>query len=277
MKSISLSIQQLARMVDTIFEHRIEDDEISRGQYFYILYLYENEGANQYDISQNLLIDKTTVAKALKKLESNKIIMRKTDQRDKRKVKVYLTSKGKEAYETVKSVYDDIEEKLDRQFSKEKTDMFKDFVDMYIQELDLNWSRIKKYKKKVTYALAEKTDYEQIQKRIGIKFARNDIAFVNKYGDYVLNWLVFEDVEKEEISIVKSIKLHPSESEQDDDVKLVSKFIEWHDKHNHGELYMLAREDDIEMQELILKLGFVFKAYEKKNEQYWYYYDRFKI
>ncbi len=277
MKSISLSIQQLARMVDTIFEHRIEDNEISRGQYFYILYLYENEGANQYDISQNLLIDKTTVAKALKKLESNKIIMRKTDQRDKRKVKVYLTSKGKQAYETVKSVYDDIEEKLDRQFTKEKTDMFKNFVDMYIQELDLNWSRIKKYKKKVTYALAEKADYEQIQKRVGLKFARNDIAFVNKYGDYVLNWLVFEDIEKEEASIVKSIKLHPSESEADDDVKLVSKFIEWHDKHNHGELYMLAREDDIEMQELILKLGFVFKAFEKKNEFNWYYYDRFKI
>ncbi len=277
MKSISLSIQQLARMVDTIFEHRIEDSEISRGQYVYILYLYENEGANQYDISQSLLIDKTTVAKALKKLETNKIIMRKTDQRDKRKVKVYLTAKGKEAYEKVKKVYDDIEEKLDRQFTTEKTDMFKTFVELYIQELDLNWSRIKKYKKKVTYALAEKSDYEQIQRRIGFKYARNDIVFVNKYGDYVLNWLVFEDLESDEVSIVKSVHLHPNESDPNDDVTLVNKFIEWHDKHNSGELYMVAKEDDIEFQELIIKLGFLFKAYEKKSDHTLYYYDRFKI
>ncbi len=277
MKSISLSIQQLARMVDTIFEHRIEDSEISRGQYVYILYLYENEGANQYDISQSLLIDKTTVAKALKKLESSKFIMRKTDQRDKRKVKVYLTAKGKEAYQTVKQVYDDIEDKLDRQFTTDKTEMFKDFVEMYIQELDLNWSRIKKYKKKVTFDLAEKSDYEQIQRRVGLKFARNDIVFVHKYGDYVLNWLVFEDIEDEEVSIVKGIRLHPSESEENDDITLINKFIQWHDKHNNGELYMVAKDDDISFQELIIKLGFVFKTYEKKSEYTLYYYDRFKI
>ena len=67
MNSIATYVEQLARMIETIYEDTLTDTSLNRGQYAYILYLYENEGANQYDISRDLLIDKTTVAKALKK------------------------------------------------------------------------------------------------------------------------------------------------------------------------------------------------------------------
>ena len=88
MNNIATGIEQLARMIETIFEDKLAESSLNRGQYAYLLYLYENEGTNQYDISRDLYIDKTTVAKALKKLEESGYILRKTDQRDKRRVNI---------------------------------------------------------------------------------------------------------------------------------------------------------------------------------------------
>ncbi len=277
MKSISLLIQQLSRMVDTIFENEINDMNISRGQYIYILYLYENEGANQYDISQSLLIDKTTVAKALKKLEANKLIMRKTDPRDKRRVKVYLTSKGKEAYENIKNVYDTIEKKLLSQLSEEKTDMFISFIEFYMNELNLTWSKIKNYSKKVYFGLADKKDIEQILKKFPVKLLENEKIFVKKYGEYVLNLIVFEEIDSEEISIIKNINIHKSESEKNDDFELIDEFYNWHNKHFSGEVYFEVDENNIKLQELVIRLGFIFKAHQLKENSVKYYYDRFKL
>jgi DNA-binding MarR family transcriptional regulator len=76
-------------------------------QYLFLMTLYRNDGASQEKISDDLKIDKTTTAKAIKKLEDNGYVKRVVDLDDKRAYMVFLTQKARDImptiYETMKN------------------------------------------------------------------------------------------------------------------------------------------------------------------------------
>jgi DNA-binding MarR family transcriptional regulator len=76
-------------------------------QYLFLMTLFKQDGASQEKISDNLKIDKTTTAKAIKKLEDNGYVKRVVDSADKRAYKVFLTQKAQDImpkiYETMKN------------------------------------------------------------------------------------------------------------------------------------------------------------------------------
>lgn len=76
--------------------HEMKDLNITSGQFPYLIYLSEKEGISQEDMASHYHIDKGTVARALKKLEKNGLILRKIDPEDRRKYVLYLTEKGRE-------------------------------------------------------------------------------------------------------------------------------------------------------------------------------------
>ncbi len=65
-------------------------------QYLFLITLYKNDGSSQEKISDILKIDKTTTAKAIKKLEDNGYVKRVVDSDDKRAYKVFLTQKAQD-------------------------------------------------------------------------------------------------------------------------------------------------------------------------------------
>ena len=67
---------------------------INKGQYIFLNALYKKDGVRQEQLSDYLKIDKGTTAKAIKKLEEDKYIIRKVDANDKRAYNVYLTEKA---------------------------------------------------------------------------------------------------------------------------------------------------------------------------------------
>lgn len=277
MKEFIISIEKLARMVETILENELIDTDLSRGQYEYILYLLNNEGTNQYDISQDLLIDKTTVAKALKKLEQSKYIMRKVDQRDKRKVKVYLTKKGKDLNNYLNDVYKELDKKISLHIRPEVKEQFLKLIDIYLQELDLSWSKIKNYKKKVSFERATKKDYEQLENRYGLKMHSSDMLFVKKIGDYVLDWIKYHEVNEVNAIVAKEIKLHPIESKKEDEKVLIDEFEKWYSEFTNGQLFYMAEDKDVKFQQTIIENGLLFKRFETTDRKVFYYYDRFVI
>jgi DNA-binding MarR family transcriptional regulator len=68
---------------------------IGSGQYIFLLMITANEGISQKELSEELLIDKTTTAKAVKKLEAEGYVIREVDPADNRYYKIYLTESGK--------------------------------------------------------------------------------------------------------------------------------------------------------------------------------------
>lgn len=68
--------------------------DMNAGQLIFLLVLFEHNGITQEELSKYLNIDKSTTAKAVKSLEQNGYIIRKTSKQDKRAYNVYTTNKA---------------------------------------------------------------------------------------------------------------------------------------------------------------------------------------
>ena len=93
-RSIGKWISALNRHRRNFISKRLEPYGISCGQDIILLGLYHLSGASQEKIADYLKIDKTTVAKSVKKLECDGYVARDIDAEDKRAYRVYLTSKA---------------------------------------------------------------------------------------------------------------------------------------------------------------------------------------
>jgi DNA-binding MarR family transcriptional regulator len=94
------------------------------------------EGLSQKALSEELLIDKTTTAKAIGKLEEEGYVRRETDPADNRYNLLYLTESGREVLPKVQEVLNDV-----RRESQ---------ADMDDEEYELLLSLLRKLLRKVT-------------------------------------------------------------------------------------------------------------------------------
>ncbi len=93
-ESIGKYISTLYRSGNAYFSKEFSKYNIGSGQFFFLTYLYANDGVIQEEISYNLNVDKGTTARAIKKLEEEGYVYRKVDEEDKRAYKVYITDKA---------------------------------------------------------------------------------------------------------------------------------------------------------------------------------------
>ena len=86
MKEILREIGMIARALDSISNIEFKEYELTKGQYLYLVRICENPGIIQEKLSEMIKVDRTTAARAIKKLEINGFIERK---------KMNLTRKSK--------------------------------------------------------------------------------------------------------------------------------------------------------------------------------------
>ena len=96
-KEILREIGKIYRAINSFSDFLMKSINLEKGQYQFLMRVKENPGINQRDLSTILLVDKTTTAKAVKKLVTKGYIIKKAKQTDKRNLNLYLTNKGKEA------------------------------------------------------------------------------------------------------------------------------------------------------------------------------------
>jgi DNA-binding MarR family transcriptional regulator len=87
-------ISYLYRIQQSFLAKKTEDYDISGGQLSFIFTLFAHPGCSQEDVARMLELDKTTVARALSKMEKNETIKRIRDSKDQRVMRLYLTDKG---------------------------------------------------------------------------------------------------------------------------------------------------------------------------------------
>ncbi|WP_159885053.1 MarR family winged helix-turn-helix transcriptional regulator [Paenibacillus puerhi] len=99
---------------------RLKEREIGRGQYIFLNALYKADGLSQEELSEYLLIDKGTTAKALRKLEEQGYVTRKVREDDKRFNRVFLTPKALDIKDEVRGVLIDWRSLLTQGLSEEE-------------------------------------------------------------------------------------------------------------------------------------------------------------
>ncbi len=106
MKEILREIGMIARALDSISNTEFKEYDLTKGQYLYLVRICENHGIIQEKLAEMIKVDRTTTARAIKKLEMNGFIEKKNDVNNKKVKKIYPTEKGNNVYTFIKKEND---------------------------------------------------------------------------------------------------------------------------------------------------------------------------
>jgi|SRR5690554_576849 len=142
-KSIGKYISILYRQAQSYISHQLRPYNIGSGQYTFLLALYRQDGINQEELSQELLIDKATTARALLKLEEEGYVKRERDPVDKRAYRVFITKKAGKVkpviYQTIRTWSDLLENELNEEEKAVLGTILEKMVNSAKLHLQKNW------------------------------------------------------------------------------------------------------------------------------------------
>ena len=120
----------------TYFNNALAQYDLNLIQVLCIARIYNEKNLNQKDLSDSLYITKGAITKAIRKLESNGIIIREQSKEDKRHNILRLSQKGKDLIPILEDINNEWEEKMG--LDKLDDDFFKTFIDLAFKSAELN-------------------------------------------------------------------------------------------------------------------------------------------
>jgi DNA-binding MarR family transcriptional regulator len=93
-------------------EFKANGHNITPEQWAVMSYLCKEDGLYQKQIADFLFKDKPTVTRILDLLEKRNLIIRMSDEKDRRKFKIYLTQDGKNTVKQLIPIANDVQEKI---------------------------------------------------------------------------------------------------------------------------------------------------------------------
>ena len=120
----------------TYFNNALAKYDLNLIQVLCIARIYNEENLNQRDLSDSLYITKGAITKAIRKLESNGIIIREQSKVDKRHNILKLSQKGKDLIPILEEINNEWEEKMG--LDKLDDEFFKTFIDLAFKSAELN-------------------------------------------------------------------------------------------------------------------------------------------
>jgi DNA-binding MarR family transcriptional regulator len=104
-------ISAIYRHMQILIAAELAPYRIGSGQYIFLMAIAGKKRITQKALSEELLIDKTTTAKAIAKLEAEGYIRRESDPEDKRYHLLYLTEAGRAVIPKVQEALDRVRNK----------------------------------------------------------------------------------------------------------------------------------------------------------------------
>ena len=92
---ISVAARLFARTLQT----RLISHGVSAGQWPLLLYLWEQDGLSQKQLSRRVQIEEPTTTRTLDRMERDGLVFRKRDDKDRRRINVFLTRYGQDLRE----------------------------------------------------------------------------------------------------------------------------------------------------------------------------------
>ncbi|CAM5203417.1 MarR family transcriptional regulator OS=Ureibacillus acetophenoni OX=614649 GN=SAMN05877842_11348 PE=4 SV=1 [Ureibacillus acetophenoni] len=148
MVEILREIGMIARALDSISNIEFKDLDLTRGQYLYLVRICENPGIIQEKLAEMIKVDRTTTARAIKKLEMNGFIEKKEDEQNKKIKKLYPTEKGMEVYPLIKRENDYSNRVALQGFSEAEAKTILDLLIRVRKNVEVDWEYVKKGNKR---------------------------------------------------------------------------------------------------------------------------------
>ncbi|WP_044783141.1 MarR family winged helix-turn-helix transcriptional regulator [Bacillus thuringiensis] len=148
MKEILREIGMIARALDSISNIEFKEYELTKGQYLYLVRICENPGIIQEKLSEMIKVDRTTAARAIKKLEINGFIEKKEDESNNKIKKLFPTEKGKNVYPFIKRENDYSNTVALEGFSETEAETISNLLQRVRKNIEKDWEFVKKGNKR---------------------------------------------------------------------------------------------------------------------------------
>ncbi|WP_050183404.1 MarR family winged helix-turn-helix transcriptional regulator [Domibacillus robiginosus] len=148
MREILREIGMIARALDSISNIEFKEFNLTKGQYLYLIRICENPGIIQEKVAEMLKVDRTTAARAIKKLEIQGFIVKKEDDHNKKIKKLYPTEKGRKLYPFLKREGDHSNQIALTGLSEEEAAMLFDLLQRVRKNVEIDWELVKKGNKR---------------------------------------------------------------------------------------------------------------------------------
>lgn len=133
MTDILRDLGKIARALDSIANIEFKEFSLTRGQYLYLVRIYENPGIIQEKLAELIKVDRTTAARAIAKLEKNCLIEKQPQADNKKNKSLFVTNKGAKIAPIIQA---------ENQYSNKVA--LKDFSEPEMQQLAAYLARVEK-------------------------------------------------------------------------------------------------------------------------------------
>ncbi|WP_163580671.1 MarR family winged helix-turn-helix transcriptional regulator [Gracilibacillus saliphilus] len=148
MKEILREIGMIARALDSISNIEFKEFDLTKGQYLYLVRICENPGIIQEKLAEMIKVDRTTAARAIKKLELNGFIEKKADNHNKKIKKLFPTAKGENVYPFIKRENDYSNTVALNGFSEKEIETISNLLQRVRENIEKDWEFVKKGNKR---------------------------------------------------------------------------------------------------------------------------------
>jgi DNA-binding MarR family transcriptional regulator len=148
MKGILREIGMIARALDSISNIEFKEYDLTKGQYLYLVRICENPGIIQEKVAEIIKVDRTTAARAIKKLEINGFIEKKEDNQNKKIKKLFPTEKGESVYPFIKRENDHSDLMALKGFSDSEVETIFHLLQRVRANVEKDWEYVKKGNKR---------------------------------------------------------------------------------------------------------------------------------
>ncbi|MDP4526246.1 MULTISPECIES: MarR family winged helix-turn-helix transcriptional regulator [Bacillus] len=148
MKEILREIGMIARALDSISNIEFKEYNLTKGQYLYLVRICENPGIIQEKLAEMIKVDRTTAARAIKKLEINGFIEKMDDEHNKKIKKLFPTEKGKDVFPVIKRENDHSNSVALAGFSEKEAETIFYLLQRMRKNVEVDWEYVKKGNKR---------------------------------------------------------------------------------------------------------------------------------
>ena len=146
--TILREIGVIARALDSIANIEFRDLELAKGQYLYLVRIGEHPGIIQEELSDLLKVDRSTVARSVKKLADKGLIRELTDPSNQKIKKWNLTEKGQKLYPFILSEHAYSENTALKGFSQAEILQLEEWLAKMRENVAADWELVKKGQKR---------------------------------------------------------------------------------------------------------------------------------
>ncbi|WP_010166587.1 MarR family winged helix-turn-helix transcriptional regulator [Candidatus Epulonipiscium viviparus] len=108
-RSINRYLSQIYRKSIRFLQCKLAEEDVGCGQFTFLEQIFKYEGISQEELSNKLVIDKTTTARAVKKLEDKGYVRREKRINDKRTYGIYVTERAIAEHENIINAFRDLD------------------------------------------------------------------------------------------------------------------------------------------------------------------------